>query len=170
MLQDIKVHVQMPDVNQYGRAISGGATLSGLLREVGVVVGHHSTCNIDRKTYTEEEIMRSVETGFPLTSGEEKVPYVPCNMHSGFNSEIYDPKQAVESDEQLTTESEAHIGSASIDEPDPTRKSGKPFYLLLAQRVYHAAWQIGDAEGGDWYDCMCLVLQRTGKKKPKKET
>jgi hypothetical protein len=66
----------------------------------------------------------------------------------------------------LRLEPARHIGSASIDEPDLARRAvgnSRPFYLLLVQTVYHKPWQHSDAKGGDWYDCMGLVLQGVGK-------
>jgi len=166
MLQDIKLHVQISDVNKFGRVISGGVTLTGLLKEVKIVVGSHSTCDIKRKCYTDEEIMKSIETGISLGADEEKIPYEPCNLHEGFNSEMYDPRhQTANLEVSLTTKSDSHVGSVSIDEPEVVRVSvgKKPFYMLLVQRVYHKPWKIGDAEGKGWYDCMGLALQRVGK-------
>ena len=167
MLQDIKLHVQTSDVNKFGRVISGGVTLTGLLKEVKIVVGSHSTCDIKRKTYTEEEVMKSIETGISLGADEEQIPDEPCNLHDGFNSEMYDPcHQIVDSELSLTTDSELHVGCASIDEPEAMRAlvGKKPLYMLLVQRVYHEPWKIGEGEGKGWYDCMGLALQRVGRK------
>ena len=166
MLQDIKLHVQTSDVNKLGRVISGGVTLTGLIKEVKIVVGSHSTCDMQPKTYTEDEIMKSIETGISLGADEEKVIFEPCNLHDGFNSEMYDPcHQIVDSELSLTTDSESHIGCASIDEPEVMRAlvGKKPMYMLLVQRVYHAPWKTGE-EGKGWYDCMGLALQRVGRK------
>jgi hypothetical protein len=88
ILEDIKLHTQMSKVDKFGRALSSGVTLTGLLREVHVVIGSHSTCDVERKAYTDEEIMRSIETGVSLAAEEgDKLPHEPCNLHDGYNSE-----------------------------------------------------------------------------------
>jgi hypothetical protein len=75
MLQDVKIHAQMSKVNKIGHVIYGGATLTGPVQEVTILIGSHSTCNVQRKADSEAEIMRSIETGTSLVPNEDKVPY-----------------------------------------------------------------------------------------------
>lgn len=148
-------------------ALSGGVTLTGLLKEVKIVVGSHSTCDIEGKRYTDEEIMKSIETGISPGADEEKMPYEPCNLHEGFNSEMYDPCHGtIDSELSLTTTSESRVECTSIDEPEVMRGfvGKKPFYMLLVQRGHHELWKAGNAELKGWYDCMGLALQRVGRK------
>jgi hypothetical protein len=74
MLQDVKIHAQMSKVNKFGHVISGGATLTGLVKEVTISIGSHSTRNVQRKAYSEAEIMRSIETGISLVLTRTKSP------------------------------------------------------------------------------------------------
>jgi hypothetical protein len=133
------------------------------VKEVRILIGSHSTCDVQRKAYSEAEIMRSIETGISLVPNEEKVPYEPCNLHDGYNSEMYDVNEGNKpSQAPLTKDSPSHIGSASIDEPTHKSICQKPFHLLLVQRVHHKPWREGDEKG--IYDSMALVLQGAGKK------
>ncbi len=149
MLENVKIHVQMSKVNRFGHAVSGGVTLTGLVKEVNILIGSHSSCDVQQKPYTEEEIMQSIETRISLTKDEEKIPYERCNLHDGYNSEMYDADGNAASDLPLTQESPPHIGSASIDEPEITRKSvgKKPVHPLLVPRVYLKPRKDGEGQG-----------------------
>jgi hypothetical protein len=102
MLEDIKFHIQMSKVNRFGHAISGGVTLTRILKEVKVTIGSHSACDIEGKT--------SLGT-YPVVDDageEEKVPYEPYNLLNGYNSAMYDSSLLLDSQAPLTRGSAAH--------------------------------------------------------------